>query len=132
MDARQDRADLARLRAELAAITERTLARTKARSDASRRGWATRHGRVGPDAGESQVRVCGDSLKELQTIMEPVAGSGSLLSRVIMDPPWPPAEPIISNPPHGNPEGCGDCDPCLGGRPDQCAVMAIEAAGGVK
>ena len=24
--------------------------------------------------------------------------------------PWPPA--------------CGDCDPCLGGRPDQCAVMA--------
>jgi hypothetical protein len=46
MDARQDRADLARLRAELAAITERTLARTKARSDASRRGWATRQGRV--------------------------------------------------------------------------------------
>ena len=22
------------------------------------------------------------------------------------------------------PEACGDCDPCLGGRPDQCAVMA--------
>ena len=46
MDARQDRADLARLRAELAAITERTLARTKARSDASRRGWATRQGKT--------------------------------------------------------------------------------------
>ena len=42
MDARQDRADLARLRADLAAITARTMARTKARSDASRRGWATR------------------------------------------------------------------------------------------
>ncbi len=21
--------------------------------------------------------------------------------------------------------GCGDCDPCIGGRPDQCAVGAI-------
>ena len=46
MDARQDRADLARLRAALAAIPERTLARTKARSDASRRGWATRQGKT--------------------------------------------------------------------------------------
>ena len=44
MSSRQDRADLARLRAELAAIAERTLARTRARSDASRRGWATRQG----------------------------------------------------------------------------------------
>lgn len=21
-------------------------------------------------------------------------------------------------------ESCGDCDPCLGGRPDQCAIMS--------
>jgi hypothetical protein len=46
----QDRADLARLRAELAAITERTLARTRARSDASRRGWATRQGETNDTA----------------------------------------------------------------------------------
>ena len=49
MLSRQDRADLARLRAELAAITERTLARTRARSDASRRGWVTRQGRGGKE-----------------------------------------------------------------------------------
>ena len=42
---REHRQHLAAIRAELAAITERTLARTRARSDASRRGWATRQGR---------------------------------------------------------------------------------------
>jgi len=21
-----------------------------------------------------------------------------------------------------NPQACGDCDPCIGGRPDQCAI----------
>ena len=65
MDARQDRADLARLRAELAAITERTLARTKARSDASRRGWVTRQGKTGAppslDEGDVAVGLCGNA-----------------------------------------------------------------------
>lgn len=23
-------------------------------------------------------------------------------------------------------QGCGDCDPCIGGRPDQCAVGHVE------
>ena len=63
MDTRQDRADLARLRAELAAITERTLARTRARSDASRRGWATRQGKAGAppsmDEGDVAAGLCG-------------------------------------------------------------------------
>jgi hypothetical protein len=59
MDARQDRADLARLRAELAAITERTLARTRARSDASRRGWATRQGRVDGGKAVPTCAYCG-------------------------------------------------------------------------
>jgi len=26
-------------------------------------------------------------------------------------------------------DGCGDCDPCLGGRPDQCAIMGTPNAG---
>jgi hypothetical protein len=51
------------------------------------------------EAAERQMRVYGDSLKELTTILEPVTGSGSFLSRVVMDPPWPPAEPITGNPP---------------------------------
>ena len=41
------------------------------------------------EAAERQMRVYGDSLKELQTILEPVMGSGSFLSRVVMDPPLP-------------------------------------------
>ena len=55
----QDRADLARLRAELAAITARTMARTKARSDASRRGWATRQGRGAAAQFLTACRKCG-------------------------------------------------------------------------
>jgi hypothetical protein len=59
MDARQDRADLARLRAELAAITARTMARTRARSDASRRGWVTRQGRGAAAQFLTACRKCG-------------------------------------------------------------------------
>ena len=57
-----------------------------------RREAAERQMRVYGDsleAAERQMRVYGDSLKELQTILEPVMGSGSFLSRVVMDPPLP-------------------------------------------
>lgn len=30
----------------------------------------------------------------------------------------------------GHLQGCGDCDPCIGGRPDQCAVGAFEVPRG--
>jgi hypothetical protein len=68
MDARQDRADLARLRAELAAITKHTLARTRARSDASRRGWATRQKAGTPpsmDEGDMAAGLCGNAPRQL-------------------------------------------------------------------
>lgn len=29
----------------------------------------------------------------------------------------------IKNPTRTTPPACGDCDPCLGGRPDQCALL---------
>lgn len=34
---------------------------------------------------------------------------------------WIAKRIAVANPPDFS---CGDCDPCLGGRPDQCAVMA--------
>ena len=71
MGSRQDHADLARLRAELAAITARTMARTKARSDASRRGWVTRQKAGAPpsmDEGDVAVGLCGNAPHQARAV----------------------------------------------------------------